>query len=525
MSNAPKLQRLPGTRGLRGEGHFIVTRDRFHATHAFFRPFSFPTGPNFVYVEAFVLSHSMLSVFRHSSLVMVSSPTRRPGHRLRRIRRSCLLSIGLLLVTFLQILRYRATFDEQSRESRHPLGSRQMRAVPQSTVNEDLRYVAFGSSTTWGMGLDDVNLSYPFQLSSEARNAASRMGGAALAAACTETIVGDDVFDVITIEFARLDDSHMILAKRLRRRFPKAILLFVRLWKPDDITYTSESGELIDLDTWRLQNGGHSIHSSELALRMMEAGPENWDVRFDDDPLLSDTLIQLGARTATLPTPNRESYAFPQNLLEFLAFFNDDNPRSLTARGHAALAAEIRNAVKTYPTTTRIKGGPIVGTWGAGDQCNMWYYNGSFPASNGRQLQFAQSADGTHKHALEFRPGGGASFRILNKFKCDRMLYLTYMTASDEEDNKVYPRTRVRINSRPSVVLEPYHEGAEGVHLTRTSAVGMIPPGESVIYMDPLESKSQLYFRLVGSSLLGEAAVRRLVPIDFELEPEPAVAL
>ena len=433
------------------------------------------------------------------------------------------MTSAVLVVTFLQVLRHIAKSEEQFLESRHPLGTRRMRALPQEKVQEELRYIAFGSSTTWGVGLDDFRQAYPYQLSPKVRNAASRMGGAALAAACTETIVGEDGFDVVTIEFVHFDKSHLILARRLRRRFPNVVILFVRLWRPEDIMFTSDAGDVIDLSTWITLNGGHSIHSSELALLMMEAGPENWDVRVEKEPLLKVALKQLGAQTVMLPMPDREAYAFPQNLLSFLTYFNEEEHHLLTARGHAALASEIQNAVKSFRPPLGNVDRYSVGSWGYGDQCNMWYYNGRFPTSSGRRLKFAQSDNGSHKHALEFWSQGGGSLRLTNKFKKDRMLYLTYMTASDEEDSKIYPSTRVRINNRASVVLEPFHEGVDDVHLTRTSAVGLIPPGESVIYVDPLES-SQLYFRLVGASLLSEDAIEGIVPIDFELEPEPAAA-
>ncbi|GKY93390.1 hypothetical protein MPSEU_000306600 [Mayamaea pseudoterrestris] len=452
----------------------------------------------------------------------MTSPRRPAEHRMQRRRRSWFMSSILLLVTFLQVLRHRASSDEQFMESRHPLGTRRMRAIPQTNIEKDLRYITFGSSITWGVGLDDFKQAYPYRLSSKVRNAASRMGGAALAAACTETIVGEDLFDVVTIEFVEFDETHVILSKRLRRRFPNAVILFVRLWHPENIRYTSDFGDIIDLNTWRTVNGGHSIYSSELALLMMEAGPAKWHIQIPDDPLLKNTVEHIGARVVILPMPDQEAYAFPQNLLSFLTFFDENEHHLLTARGHAALALEILSAVKSVSSLgTRLDG--TVGSWGSGDQCNMWYYNGQFLTSSGQKLKFSQDGDGSHKHALEFMPGGGAWIRVTNKFESDRMLHLTYMTASDEEDNKVYPRTRVRVNNRAFVVLEPYNEGTDDAHLTRTSVVGRIPPGESVIYMDPLET-SQLYFRLVGASLLSEEAIEGILPIDFKLEPEPAAA-
>jgi hypothetical protein len=122
---------------------------------------------------------------------------------------------------------------------------------------------------------------------------------------------------------------------------------------------------------------------------------------------------------------------------------------------------------------------------------------------------------------MEFRLGYHDQIRVVNPFHEDRMLYLTYMTAADEEDSSVYPQTRVRLNGVPSVVIDPYHEGSEAEHVARTSAVGMIPPGESVLQLDPMET-SQLNFRLVGASLLSKESSH--LSVDFTLESEPAHA-
>ena len=71
------------------------------------------------------------------------------------------------------------------------------------------------------------------------------------------------------------------------------------------------------------------------------------------------------------------------------------------------------------------------------------------------------------------------SFEIENPFPEERMLYLTYMTSamdSDDELRPPYPDVRVSLNGKPSVMVEPYHDGSEDVEYARTSAVGKVPP-------------------------------------------------
>ena len=55
-----------------------------------------------------------------------------------------------------------------------------------------LRVAAFGSSNTWGAGLDNRFEAYPYLLSPEVDNFASFSAGPNYASVCTQTLVGDD---------------------------------------------------------------------------------------------------------------------------------------------------------------------------------------------------------------------------------------------------------------------------------------------------------------------------------------------
>lgn len=391
----------------------------------------------------------------------------------------------------------------------------------------NIRYIAFGSSDTWGQGLPDKEGAYPYRFEQPTwltRNAATRTNDVFLEAACAQSIVGEEIYDVISIEFETFSKSHSMLAGRLRNRFPTATLLFVRLWKPPSITFTfPHNGTTLTLEAWRRHHHltALSLHSSELALEILEEGPENWSVDLSVDSTLQSVLNEVNAHLFTLPAPDFKSFSFPSNLRAFLHMFQPEAPYHLSSKGHDFMARSIVEFIAQRPPPRFHQ--DITGTWGAGDVCHLWYHTGQYHGATlvgARRVDFSHNLHtGSHKHAIEFRFRGG-SLTVLNPFNDPRMLYLTYMTASDEEGSRIYPKTRIRLNGTPSVVIDPYHEGRESEHLTRTTAVGKVSPGETLVQLDPLQA-SRLRFRLVGFSLLEEDATG--ADIDFGLEPEPAI--
>ena len=141
-------------------------------------------------------------------------------------------------------------------------------------------------------------------------------------------------------------------------------------------------------------------------------------------------------------------------------------------------------------------------------------------------VDFSKGADGLHKHAVEISRRGG-SVEVDNPFPEPRMLYLTYMTAASPrpttETNTVreYPRTKVTIGEKASLLIDPVHDDLDNDHhLTRTTAVGLVPPGKTVIKLDSLDPDSISRFRLVGLHFLSQGKVP--IPFEFELEPDAA---
>jgi hypothetical protein len=428
----------------------------------------------------------------------------------RRKRKTAIFSTAVLYVVLMIFLR---NDTRRELELRHPL-RRTEAAEP-----EQIRYISFGSSSTWGEGLQDpLTASYPYRLSPQANNAASRVGGSAISAACTQSVVGNSVYDVVTIEFTEFDYSLAVLAQRIRQRLPAASIIFVQLWNPEMIRYRGDNaGEpIMDLKAWRHEHGSYSLNSKELHTKILATEKERWFMEVPENKqLLEQTRQEVQGKVYTLPYPSSGN-----DFAEFTAMFQDEHWSHLSKSGHEVVANAIRDLVQKDLVLERPNRNEI-GSWGSGDQCNMWYVDGNYAEEHlrTRQVEFAHET-GSHKHALEILRDGG-SLTINNPFAKERMLSLTYMTAGDEESGKPeYPRVRVRLGGIPSVAIEPYHEGADQLHHARTSAVGLIPPGNTLIELDPLED-SKHNFRLVGVSILSEEIEN--VPIEFALEQESAL--
>ena len=402
-----------------------------------------------------------------------------------------------------------------SHDVRHPLRPRK---GLRTTNSNEVRYLAFGGSSTWGIGLKNPNRdAYPYLLSPVAHNAAVRSGGYSLAAACTQTIVQDDVYDVILIEFTLFDDSIAALSKRLRERFPSATILFVRLWRPSQMKFRQKDDNVIDFVTFRQQHGNPSLDDTSLYFEMLKSGADRWSIDIpDQESEIKTAAAQVQARYLKLPVPESDIFSYPVTLRKTMELFDEDD---LSQRGHQIIAESIRSHVHETQVITK-EDRNKVGTWGMGDKCNLWYSHGDFELA-GRRLravEFDRVGD-DHRHAMEISPEG-SSFDIENPFEENRMLYLTYMTSPMDNDDEMrlpYPDMRVSLNGRQTVLVEPYHDGSNKVEYARTSAVGQVPPGTSTVHLHPT-GRSRRNFRLVGASFLPTDVVRDLPMLEFDLE-------
>lgn len=455
------------------------------------------------------------------------------------------LIMMLSLATILAVL-FVPRDEHSPRMLMHPLSSIK-HSQPQQ--EDSVRYLTFGSSSTWGEGLEEPqHQAYPWLLSPSVHNVAARVGGISLSAICTQSIVGGGIYDVITIEFMDSDAEGVVqLAQRIRERFPSAQLVFVRLWTP--ATHVVYDDTLSLLEWWNLQQPKQQpqlsateeeeddqlpslLSSFEFQAALLNSDPKRWSfVDYSQRAVVVDAAIEeVNGMLYELPSPASSSSTEPVPLgltsPTYTTLFQDNRPQLLSSNGHQLVAQGIQQLLKQQPQQTTSARNQA-GSWGTGDACAMWYGTGDYSALRSRRraslVDFSKSNDGYHKHAVEISRRGG-SIEVTNPFSEPRMLYLTYMTAtpSGEGQPREYPRTKVSLGSKKSsVLIDPVHDNNLGdQHLTRTTAVGLVPPGRTAVKLGSLDADSTSRFRLVGHHFLAQGKVP--IPFEFDLEPDAA---
>jgi hypothetical protein len=95
-----------------------------------------------------------------------------------------------------------------------------------------------------------------------------------------------------------------------------------------------------------------------------------------------------------------------------------------------------------------------------------------------------------YKYALEVEPTG-SWFKVTNPMKVPAKAVLYFLSYSPDP---LYPKTRVAINDSEAdgVIVEPLNafrlQFATRLHLMKGKYIGMVPPGESTLYLQPLET-------------------------------------
>jgi len=240
---------------------------------------------------------------------------------------------------------------------------------------------------------------------------------------------------------------------------------------------------------------------------------------------------------------------------------------TLSKEGHSIVARGIREILTSSDvvlkahkrqrrTSSRFKHQQL-NTWGSGDSCSFWYdAKESLPNSEFYSKEMYPSEIFPNLYALEVRASIGGTLKVRNPFDTSRMVYLTYLTTSEIASNKVYPKTKVQMvvedpkapqhrlpspqtgqiraevfenPAATSVILDPSHLNIsvspmyhQQQHMTRTSAVGILPPFQTgILKFTTLEEYTIHPFRITGVSILAKRDTisdsGHFVPFEFAM--------
>jgi hypothetical protein len=389
--------------------------------------------------------------------------------------------------------------------------------------DDEIRYASFGSSCTWGSRLEDREKeAYVWRLSDldkeRGRNYAIRANGPAYPALCLSTMLGEEEFDVIILEFLMRSDQGLLdLAQRLRQRFPNAIIVMTSLWHPFAIVNKKKGGTIYN---WASQHGHTSstfVHDPkfhELFLAEGETEDDEWfhEVRSPGVQAWKETATEVGAYTYRLPGDTSHGGGEHGWLKMGDAFLADDSFH-LSAGGHEDIAKKVKAIVDRVGVPKQ----RTVNKFADDDRCSNWFLSGEI----GEGITYAPNVSfgkmpNTEKYALNFEMGNekdGNWMEFENTSDKEMELSITYMTTGPAPS--MYPEVEATSESGAKYLLDSkcmLDVGGKPIHISKLQNLGTVGAHSTVrITFKPLNS-SEWPFRVAAAMLTGISQSSVLVP-------------
>lgn len=363
-----------------------------------------------------------------------------------------------------------------------------------------LSYIAFGTSDTWGSGIegeeDPSPFTYPSLLGSTVtKNLAIRASGPGYPALCLQSMMGDSQYQVVIIEYMlRADEGLDQLLLRLRNRFPHAILIFLDIWYPRMVR-VADSGfrrdkESIGLEAYQKQMGYQNLHDHDF-MDHLQKNPHKMYLnhRVDLQEIQRKVVQDVRGYVWQMPIPTQHDQ-LGAHVAQLAPLYSPDY-KHLSKKGHEFVARGLKRLLKTIPASSTV---PLVtAPWTHHDSCASWLLGGQVPHNHGSRVQLRMFDEHAKKYALDVDPQGG-SLIIVNPFEESAYLYLSYMATGPP---RKYPQTRITVGGE-STILDPLVEG--NVHIAVTKQVGTLQPGDNAVHVQAMEA-SEWPIRLVATSI------------------------
>lgn len=375
-----------------------------------------------------------------------------------------------------------------------------------SVVEHDLsklRYIAFGTSVTYGSSIDRDKEAYIKVASNgKGRNLGIRASDPSFPSICTQSMIGDEMYDVIIVEYDRRYDMGLNpLVKRLRQRFVDATIIVVNIWTFMNVNVVDENDKFVDsFRGWLKMNEMPDQNTPETVEFVRNSTVR---FRFDTnrlekrDAYMNELVRDYNVKLLSWPWGSGNIKPL---LLRYLPLYAEDFVH-WSASGHRYAAININKIVSEEKTklSNRVK------SWGEGDVCDKWIDKGAMrtmATTNGKMVKFDDRYGG--KFALEFNIEGGYII-IENPLNGPRELALTFMVTGPAPS--IYPKTKISIvkSGQKPIIVDPTDTFYDyPVHVQQTLVVGQVNPGMNEVLFIPLETTDQP-FRLVGYAITNES--------------------
>jgi hypothetical protein len=352
------------------------------------------------------------------------------------------------------------------------------------TMPRPLRMLALGGSVTAGSKVEEeetyaaiIERSFGY----EVHNLAIPATGSDYSAECIESMIRssgieeDIVFDIITVEFSINGvDELDVLLRRLRLRYPDAVIVYVHLY------------------AIRYEGGKYRNRNLRCMQRVLEAGGGADPKSFSRcaNPVVLRAVDEVGAIMYPLPP------IFHDDVHGSMAWFDEDSVR-LSKAGHFNVASGVVAVVENeWPNIPDV---PRLGSWHGGDQCYNFFL-GQLPEDvelvEGELTNFNQR---TGKFAIEVRMGETA--RVLFNVDSDETrIAVAHMITGKPS---LYPKVQVGLRHEDDQpkdmafsILKP--QEVVDIHVQLWTPVQNVARrGTNVLSITSLE-ETELPYRLTG---------------------------
>lgn len=388
------------------------------------------------------------------------------------------------------------------------------RIVPEDDrkPDDEITYAAFGTSFTWGSGLKDRDTEpYVNQISMDrGRNYGICASGPEYPTACAYTIMGDEVVDVIIIEyFRRIHQGAISLVARLRARFPDAIIILPRIWDPS-MLWNTETDE--NMKAWgkRLGFGSGFIHNSEarnMVIKDYVDTPNKWQWSLLTSRQYLDRAQEDIARLHGAYILHMEWSEDPNIYLNIGDRLLGPDSFHPSKEGHALIAKQVKALVDRIGVPKQ----PRINKFAAKDNCQSWFLNGRI----GEGLTYSENTKletmpNTKKYVLTFEKAAAADppasgwIEMVNTSTKVMYFFIGYMVTGPPPSK--YPVTEARREDTDHMVkIDPVSdiEDMES-HVVRLINLGEVQPGTNArVLFTPLE-ETEWPFRVVQAVLTGQ---------------------
>jgi len=334
--------------------------------------------------------------------------------------------------------------------------------VPLSEEEYDLsskKMVAFGSSRTWGANIPNRHRdSYSALLG--ARNLGIRASGPEYPALCTYSMLSsssenntEEYYDVIVLEysltyFETAARALPILARRLRQRYPDAIIIFLSMWMPKQYRHIPTRSSL---DTWIRKNCGNYTEFLDCLQEQSTSSDWKFVNDFGGTTALKMIAKSVDGSVISLDEPPADAI---ESLKQYSYLYTLDMTH-FSEQGHVWVKDQIMDLLSNNNNNNNKNKIPQqpkkeVQPWRYKDHCTSWFESGSsssssiirnttMPLREFREGKFALEAEKSKTNILEIY-NYPSTWDDTTDHKYKKKYYDVYVSFMTHTDPIKYPK-------------------------------------------------------------------------------------